>query len=105
MLHDKSGRGLVLLGNDRFGSRIKRPEFAALASRVGARVHLPRVTAGDVDALLAARGIEGAKAREQALRIAAPPGGLRALARDLERGTLVGGKGAKARVSAHGGAA
>lgn len=105
MLHDMSGRGLALLGNDRFGSRIKQPEFAALASRMGARVHLPATRPEDVDALLAARGIEGAKIREQALRLAAPPGGLRGLAKALERGTLVGGKGTKARVSARGGTA
>ena len=105
MLHDMSGRGLALLGNDRFGSRIKQPEFAALASRMGARVHLPAARPEDVDALLAARGIEGAKAREQALGLAAPPGGLRALARALERGTLVGSTGPKARIPARGGAA
>lgn len=105
MLHDMSGRGLALLGNDRFGSRIKQPEFAALASRMGARVHLPAARPEDVDALLAARGIKEAKARQQALRLAAPPGGLRALARALERRTLAGGKGTKARVSARGGAA
>ena len=105
MLHDMSGRGLALLGNDRFGSRIKQPEFAALASRMGTRVHLPAARPEDVDALLVARGIEGARAREQALRLAAPPGGLRALARALERGALAGGKGAKARIPARGGAA
>ena len=107
MLHDKSGRGLVLLGNDRFGSRIGRPEFAALASRVGVSVHLPHATGGDVDALLAARGIEGAKVREKALGLAAPPGGLRKLARALERGALAGAAtGASRRVrSAQGGSA
>ena len=105
MLHDMSGRGLALLGNDRFGSRIKQPEFAALASRMGARVHLPAARPEDVDALLAARGIEGAKARQRALLLSAPPGGLRALARALERGILAGGKGAKGRTSARGGAA
>ena len=91
-LHDETGCGLALLGNDRFGNRIERPEFAALASRVGDRVHLPRVTAGDVDALLAARGIEGAKARERARLLAAPPAGLRGLARALRNETLGDGK-------------
>ena len=44
-LHDATGCGLALLGNDRFGRRISSaPEFAALASRVGGRVHLPEVT-------------------------------------------------------------
>ena len=108
MLNDKSGCGLALLGNDRFGSRIKQPEFAALASRMGARAHLPRATAGDVDALLAARGIEGAKAREDALRLASSPGGLRAVARALQRGTLAGGNAVSAedlRQAARGGAA
>lgn len=104
-LHDKSGRGLALLGNDRFGSRIMCPEFAALASRMSARVHLPRVAAGDVDALLEAWGIEGASAREQALGLAAPPGGIRAVARALRRGDLASRKGVTSRSAARGGAA
>ncbi len=43
-LHDETGCGLALLGNDQFGHRIERPEFAALASRVGGRVHLTAAT-------------------------------------------------------------
>ena len=68
-LYDETGCGLALLGNDRFGRRIScAPEFAALASRVGARLHLPAATAGDVDALLDAWGIGGATARKEARR-------------------------------------
>ena len=93
-LYDETGCGLALLGNDRFGRRIScAPEFAALASRVGARLHLPAATAGDVDALLDAWGIGGATARKEARGLAAPPGGLRKLAKALKRGVLASGKG------------
>lgn len=87
-LHDESGCGLALLGNDAFGARIQLPEFAALASRVYARVHLEAATAADVDALLGTWGVGGARARGEALALAAPPGGLRKLTRALERGAL-----------------
>ena len=97
-LHDETGCGRVLLGNDRFGRRIAyTPKFAALASRVGERLHLPGATARDVQAMLDAWGIKGRKAREAGRRLAAPPGGLRRLARALKRGTLASGKGATAR--------
>ena len=96
-LHDKGECGLALLGNDAFGSRIDLPEFAALASRVGARVHLSRATAGDINALLDAWGVADAEARSRALALAAPPWGLRKLARALERGTLARAKAGAAR--------
>ncbi len=91
-LHDESGCGLALLGNDAFGARIQLPEFAALASRVGARVHFEAATVADVDALLDAWGVGGAKARGRALALAAPPGGLRKLAKALERGAFAAAK-------------
>ena len=104
-LYDATECGLALLGNDLLGSRIGHPQFAALASRVGARLPLPRVTAEDVDALLDAWGIGGASAREDALALSAPPGGVRAVTRALKRGTLASGKGAKPRSARRGGAA
>ena len=104
-LHDGTGCGLALLGNDVFGARIGRPEFAALASRVGNRAHLPHVTTEDVDALLYAWGIDSAQAREEALRLVSPPGGVRVLARALQRGNLARGKRAARRTSTRGGAA
>ena len=107
-LHDETGCGLALLGNDHFGSRIKRPEFAALASRaVGNRVYLPRATSGDVDAILDAWGIEAAKARERGHGRAAPPAGVRGLVKALERGMITGAKAPNSRKGqgAQGGAA
>ena len=91
-LHDESGCGLALLGNDAFGARIQLPEFAALASRVDARVHLEAAADADVAALLDAWGVGGAKALGQALAFAAPPRGLRGLARALQRGDLLGAR-------------
>lgn len=91
-LHDETGCALALLGNDDFRRRIRRPEFTQLVSRVGARRHLPRATPDDVDAILDAWGIEGAKVREQGHRRATPPAGLRSLVRALERGRIAGVK-------------
>lgn len=93
-LYDASDCGLALLGNDQFGSRIEHaPKFAALASRVGYRVHLPRAKAEDVRAVLDAWGVAGEEDRESGRRLAAPPGGLRRLVRALERWARASGKG------------
>ena len=93
-LHDASGCGLALLGNDRFGHRIDHtPRFAALASRVGRRVHLPKAKAADVQAILDAWGVEGEEARKRGRLLAAPPWGLRNLVRVLERSARAGGQG------------
>lgn len=92
-LYDASGCGLALLGNDRFGHRIEHtPRFAALASRVGRRVHLPKAKAADVQAILDAWGVEGEEARKRGRLLAAPPGGLRRLVGILERRARAGGK-------------
>ena len=86
-LHDASGIGLSLVGNDLVYARLtggrRTAEYAQLFSRIGKRVRLTRPTTGDVDALLRAWFVQGRKEREQLIRIARSPGGLRGLTKTL----------------------
>lgn len=101
-LHDATGTGLALVGNDLLYSRLtggrRAAEFAQLFSRVGKRVHLSRPTEEDVAAVLAAWGVAGSLDRGEAVRIARRPGGLRGLGKALRlaavfaQGAPVGGE-------------
>ena len=76
-LHDMSGVGIALVGNERVSSRIeggsRSPDFAQLFSRVGMRLSKAKPTKGDVEALLDAWQIEDGE-------VSAPVGGDRAQA-------------------------
>jgi len=97
-LHDATGAGLALLGNELVYTRLtggrRSAEFAQLFSRVGKRVRLNQVEDGDVDALLKAWGAKLARARElrkAALAIAQSHGGLRGLTKVLRLAVLFAG--------------
>ena len=91
-LHDATGVGLALLGNETIYSRLtggrRAAEFAQLFSRIGKRVRLTRAAKADVEALLAAWPVEDAAAREAALEIARQPGALRGLTKALRLAAL-----------------
>lgn len=82
-LHDSSGVGFVLAGNEsvyaQLTGRTRRAEFAQLFSRVGKRLRLDKPTEEDVLAILQAWRVEGVKEREFCQQIASMPGGLRGL--------------------------
>jgi DNA transposition AAA+ family ATPase len=82
-IHDSTGVGLVLSGNESVYAKLtggtRRAEFAQLFSRVGRRLRLDRPSPGDVAAILQAWRIEGIKERELCQQIASLPGGLRGL--------------------------
>ncbi len=93
-LHDASGMGLALLGNEMLYTRLtggsRAAEYAQLFSRIGRRVRLTRAAAGDVDALLAAWGLDGcAEIRSAALDIARRPGALRGLTKVLRLAAML----------------
>ncbi len=97
-LHDVTGAGLALLGNELVYTRLtggrRSAEFAQLFSRVGKRVRLTQVDDGDVDALLEAWGEKLARPgdlRKAALAIARKPGGLRILTKTLRLAALIAG--------------
>lgn len=82
-IHDSTGVGLVLSGNEsvytQLTGRTRRADFAQLFSRVGKRLRLDKPAPGDVAAILQAWRIEGTKERELCQQIASLPGGLRGL--------------------------
>lgn len=91
-LHDATGVGLAIMGNELVYARItggrRSAEFAQLFSRIGKRVRLTRPTRADVDALLAAWEIKGDKEREAVLEIARRPGALRGVTKVLRLASL-----------------
>lgn len=104
-LHDATGAGVVLMGNERVYTRItgvsRASEFAQLFSRVGKRVRLSQVEKGDVAKLLAAWGSKvdvDRELRSTALEIARRPGGLRLVTKTLRLAAMhAGGAAVKSR--------
>lgn len=91
-LHDATGVGLAIMGNEVIYSRItggrRSAEFAQLFSRIGKRVRLTRPRKDDVESLLDAWGITGREEREAVLEIARSPGALRMVTKALRLATL-----------------
>lgn len=91
-IHDATGCGLALVGNEATYSQLTGGNRAAyldrLYSRVGQRLRLGKATHADTDAIVDAWGIN-AKACIDALRkIAATPGGLRSLTKTLRLASM-----------------
>jgi DNA transposition AAA+ family ATPase len=98
-LSDRHQVGLALVGNESVYARLqggekKQAHFAQLYSRVGMRVTQARSRPQDVDAILAAWGVEDAEQARTLRAIAAKPGGLRGLTKCLRlAGMLAAGDG------------
>lgn len=90
-LHDASGCGLALSGNEYIYSRLTGREraahFAQLFSRIGKRVSLGRPLDGDIQALCDAWGLGSEEARV-AGRIASRPGALRGMTKALRLASM-----------------
>ena len=86
-LHDRAGVGLVIMGNQGLWTRMdgggRKNDFAQLFSRVGMRLTKGRPTAGDINAILDAAGIEGDAPRRMLKAIATKPGALRGMIKTL----------------------
>ena len=86
-IHDASGCGLVLMGNESVYARItggsRQAAFAQLFSRVGYRLRLGTPSSGDVETLIAAWKVTEKKARHLCLKIASQAGALRGLIKVL----------------------
>lgn len=99
-LHDASGCGLVLCGNETVYARLtggsRAAHFAQLFSRMGKRCHVARPADGDVTALAAAfPGAFGKKETAVLADLARRPGGLRTVVKVLRlAGMIAAGEGA-----------
>lgn len=93
-IHDATGVGLAILGNELVYARItggrRAAEFAQLFSRIGKRVRLGRPTKGDLEAFLDAWGI-AAGARPQLRKIGLQPGALRSVGKALRLAHMFAG--------------
>ena len=94
-IHDATGTGLALLGNNPLYTRMagwkRRAEYAQLQSRMGKLVSLGPPGPGDVEALLAAWGVSVKRIRRTAMEIATRPGALRGLTKALRYAHLLAG--------------
>ncbi len=83
-IHDRAKVGVALVGNETVYARLegdgRKPAFAQLFSRVGAR-HTPRIKADDIALMLDAWGVTEDPERRLAAEIARRPGHLRNLAK------------------------
>ena len=93
-LHDATGGGLALVGNETIFTRIagvsRRAEFAQLHSRVGKRVRLASPDRKDISLLLDAwRPAVTPEARKRAMEAARRPGALRGMTKVLRLAALI----------------
>jgi len=92
-IHDATGIGVVLLGNEVLYSRLtggkRDATFAQLFSRIGKRVRLGRPVAQDVDAVADAWGLNDSEARDLLHEIAGKPGALRGATKCLRLASVV----------------
>lgn len=91
-LHDATGIGLALVGNEAVYARMTGGNRAAyldrLFSRIGKRVRLTRSTQADVNAIISAWKIEPKECRQILHDIASKPGGLRGLTKVLRLASM-----------------
>ena len=91
-LHDETGIGIALVGNESVYARMTGGNRAAyldrLFSRIGKKVALRKATAGDISAILDAWNIGGSDCRQQLVEIASKPGALRGLTKVLRLASM-----------------
>jgi hypothetical protein len=94
-IHDATGIGIVLAGNEVLYTRItggrREMGFAQLFSRIGKRLRLSRPSKEDVASLAEAWGIVDADIRDLMGEIAMKPGALRGLTKALRLASMTGG--------------
>lgn len=91
-IHDATGIGVALVGNEQVYARLTGGNRAAyldrLYSRIGKRVALTTSKPADIDALLKAWAIEDRECRDHLVRIAQRPGALRGLTKVLRLASM-----------------
>jgi DNA transposition AAA+ family ATPase len=91
-IHDATGVGIALVGNEAVYARMTGGNRAAyldrLFSRIGKKVRLVKSTAADIAALLTAWHIDDSSCRGQLVEIASKPGGLRGLTKVLRLASM-----------------
>lgn len=91
-IHDATGIGIALVGNQEVYARMTGGNRAAyldrLYSRVGKRLSLAKSTDADIRALIDAWGIDDGKCRASLIDIARKPGALRTLTKTLRLGAM-----------------
>ncbi|CAA0103254.1 AAA family ATPase [Zhongshania aliphaticivorans] len=91
-IHDKTGIGIALVGNEAVYSRMTGGNRAAyldrLFSRIGKRVKLTRSTKADIDTLIKAWKIDFNDCRTALHEIASKPGALRGMTKVLRMASM-----------------
>lgn len=91
-IHDATGIGLALVGNELVYHRItggrRQVEFAQLFSRIGKRLRLTIPSQSDMDAMLTAWSITDKPAAKALIDIAKRPGGLRGVTKTLQLASM-----------------
>jgi len=91
-IHDATGIGVVLCGNESVYSRLignsRAANFAQLFSRIGKRLRLNRPSNGDVLAIMEVFKVSGAEEQKVLSDIAARPGALRGVVKSLRLGSM-----------------
>jgi DNA transposition AAA+ family ATPase len=86
-IHDATGIGLVLSGNESVYARLtggaRAASFAQLFSRIGKRLRLTKTTRQDVDSIAALYGISGEKELSTLHGISQKPGALRGVVKTI----------------------
>jgi len=91
-IHDATGVGLALVGNEQVYARMTGGNRAAfldrLFSRVGKKVRLTRALEEDSAKLIEAWGVSDKQSRRHLVEIASKPGGLRGLTKVMRLGSM-----------------
>lgn len=91
-IHDATGCGLALVGNEQvYGSMTggnRAPYLDRLFSRVGQRLRLGKASNGDTDAIIQAWGVDAKDCIKSLRQIASTPGGLRSLTKTLRLASM-----------------
>lgn len=91
-IHDATGVGIALVGNEAVYARMTGGNRAAyldrLFSRIGKKVRLVKSTTTDIAALLSAWSIDDSGCRSQLVEIASKPGALRGLTKVLRLASM-----------------
>lgn len=91
-IHDATGLGIALVGNEQVYARMTGGNRAAyldrLYSRIGRKVRLIKPTKADIAAIVAAWGVTEKDCQKQLVEIASRPGGLRGLTKVLRLASM-----------------
>lgn len=94
-IHDASGVGLALCGNETVYAQltggVRAAHFAQLFSRVGMRLHLTRTLKADVEAMCDAWRVKGKTERDYLHKIASNEGGLRIASKVIRLASMLAG--------------